>query len=207
MNDLIEELRRVHRSVDERRGEELEHVVELRRSYDAGVQDVWDACTDPERIPGWFLPVSGELQRGGRFQLEGNAGGEIVECEPSRRLAVTWEFGGQSSLVTLELSAAGGGATELVLRHALPDDDHWARFGPGAVAIGWELSLHGLTAYLQGDPVPGPDQASADPAAREFMRRSAAAWGEAHVAGGAPAAAAEESAARTAAAYAPEPDE
>jgi len=41
----------------------------------------------------------------------------------------------------LEISAADRGTAELVLRHALPDDDHWAQFGPGAVGIGWELSL------------------------------------------------------------------
>jgi hypothetical protein len=26
------------------------HVVELRRNYDEPAEDVWDACTDPERI-------------------------------------------------------------------------------------------------------------------------------------------------------------
>ena len=43
---------------------------------------MWDACTDPERIGRWFLPVSGDLRLGGRYQLEGNAGGEILRCEP-----------------------------------------------------------------------------------------------------------------------------
>jgi uncharacterized protein YndB with AHSA1/START domain len=51
------------------------YTVVLSRVYDAPVADVWDACTDPERIPRRFLPVSGDLQPGGRFRLEGNAGG------------------------------------------------------------------------------------------------------------------------------------
>jgi hypothetical protein len=34
----------------------------IRRRYDAPIADVWDACTDPERIARWFLPVSGDLR-------------------------------------------------------------------------------------------------------------------------------------------------
>ena len=97
MNDLIAELERVRRSVaSETAPDGPVHVVELRRTYDVPTEDVWDACTNPERIPRWFLPISGDLRPGGRFQLEGNAGGEITECEPPRRLAVTWEFGGDN---------------------------------------------------------------------------------------------------------------
>ena len=50
-------------------------VVTVSRSYPAELADVWDACTNPEPIPRWFLPVSGELKEGGRYQSEGNAGG------------------------------------------------------------------------------------------------------------------------------------
>jgi uncharacterized protein YndB with AHSA1/START domain len=139
MNDLIAELERVRRSVrSETADDGPVHVVELRRTYDARAEDVWDACTNPERMPRWFLPVSGDLRLGGRFQLEGNAGGEITECEPPRRLAVTWEFGGDTSLVTLDLTPAGGDATDLLLRHAVGDNDHWATYGPGATGVGWD---------------------------------------------------------------------
>jgi uncharacterized protein YndB with AHSA1/START domain len=51
------------------------HSVILTRTYDAAVDDVWDACTNPERIARWFLPLSGELRVGGRYQLQGNASG------------------------------------------------------------------------------------------------------------------------------------
>ena len=47
---------------------------------------LWDACTNAERIPRWFLPVSGDLRLGGRYQLEGNAGGTIERCDPPRSL-------------------------------------------------------------------------------------------------------------------------
>src|SRR6185369_7315743 len=70
-------------------------VVIASRDYDTDVEDLWDALTNPERLPRWFLPVSGDLKPGGRYQLQGNAGGEITECTPPKRLAVTWEFGAQ----------------------------------------------------------------------------------------------------------------
>src|SRR3954469_3368917 len=180
-------------------------VVVATRTYEAPVGDVWDALTDPERIPRWFLPVAGDLRLGGRFQLEGNAGGEITECRPPRRLAVTWEFGGDVSLVTVDLAPVEDG-TELRLRHVVGDNDHWATYGPGAVGVGWELALLGLALHLRTG-------ASADEA-RDFasgaegqglMRRSAAEGGAAHAASGAPAEAASEAAARTSAAYAPDP--
>ncbi len=52
--------------------------VTLARSYATTVEDLWDAVTSAERIPRWFLPVSGRLELGGRYQLEGNAGGTIT---------------------------------------------------------------------------------------------------------------------------------
>jgi len=93
---------------------------------------------------------------------------------------------------------AGEDATELVLRHTVPDDDHWAQFGPGAVGVGWEGGLSGLAAFIAGE------ERSRDPQSMAtFMRRSAGLWGEAHEAAGASPAVAAEAAARTSAFYAP----
>ena len=41
--------------------------VTLARSYATTVEDLWDAVTSAERIPRWFLPVSGRLELGGRY--------------------------------------------------------------------------------------------------------------------------------------------
>lgn len=51
-------------------------------AYDTSLDDLWDAVTNPERIGRWFLPVSGEFRVGGNYQLEGNASGQITECQP-----------------------------------------------------------------------------------------------------------------------------
>ena len=135
-------------------------IVVVSQTYDAAVEDVWDACTSAERIPRWFLPVSGELKLGGRYQLEGNAGGTIERCDPPESFFVTWEFGGQVSWVEVRLTRGRRPArTRLEIEHiAHVGDDMWAQFGPGAVGIGWDSILLGLSQHLSGAPGPRPGQ-------------------------------------------------
>jgi uncharacterized protein YndB with AHSA1/START domain len=67
MIDVTEEISAVRREVGGRvLPAGTARVVTISRSYPAGLADVWDACTNPERIPRWFLPVRGELKEGGR---------------------------------------------------------------------------------------------------------------------------------------------
>ena len=77
--------------------------------------------TPVERIRRWFMPVSGDLRLGGRYQLEGNAGGTIDRCEPPRLLVVTWEFGGNTSWVNVTLEAECEDSTVLRLEHIAPE--------------------------------------------------------------------------------------
>jgi len=84
--------------------------VTVSQEYDATVDDVWDACTNAERLPRWFLPVSGDLRLGGRYQFEGNAGGTVQECDPPHSLAATWEYGGEVSWIELRLAPTPGGS-------------------------------------------------------------------------------------------------
>ena len=110
MNFNVEgHLAAVERSVSslEREGRPA-RAVTLSRSYATTVEDLWDAVTNGERLPCWFLPVSGELEPGGRYQLEGNAGGVITACERPSRLALTWEFGGDVSWVEVGLCGRRG---------------------------------------------------------------------------------------------------
>ena len=78
--------------------------VTLARSYETTVEDLWDAVTNGERVPRWFLSISGELGPGGHYQLEGNAGGEITACERLSHFALTWEFGEEVSWVEVRVS-------------------------------------------------------------------------------------------------------
>jgi uncharacterized protein YndB with AHSA1/START domain len=185
-------------------------VVIATRRYDTDRDDLWDALTSAERIPRWFLPISGDLRLGGRYQFAGNAGGEITRCEPPRLLSVTWEYGGGVSWLTVTLAEDASGGTRLELEHiAHVDDNLWDRFGPGAVGVGWDLALMGLARHLaSGAPV---DRAagmawSASQEGKSFMRASSEAWGEASIAAGTSEAAARAAAARTSAFYCGEPE-
>jgi uncharacterized protein YndB with AHSA1/START domain len=201
VRELIAELERVERRVG---GGGDGHVVELTRAYDATVEDLWDACTRPERVVRWFLPLSGDLRPGGSYQLEGNAGGRIEACEPPRHLRLTWVFGEQQSLVEVDLAALADDRARLRLRHTVPDDDHWRQFGPGAVGVGWELGLLGLAAHLAGEQI-DPATLATSPELAEVMQRGAELWGRAHAGSGVPAEVARAAAERTRAAYAGEP--
>src|SRR5262249_19170576 len=130
-------------------------------AYDTVIGDVWDAITNPERIPRWFLPVSGDLRLGGRYQLEGNAGGQITACEPPRSLDLTWEFGGQVSWVNVRLSELSDGGTNLRLEHiAQVPEEFWNQYGPGAVGVGWDLTMLGLGLHLETNTTLDPRQAA-----------------------------------------------
>jgi uncharacterized protein YndB with AHSA1/START domain len=98
MIDIVKEIEAAQREVGEGRvAAGAGRSIRLRRDYDAPIGDVWDAVTNPERIGRWFLPVSGDYRLGGRYQFEGNAGGEIVACEKPSRLKVTWVYGEPAS--------------------------------------------------------------------------------------------------------------
>jgi uncharacterized protein YndB with AHSA1/START domain len=187
-------------------------VVAASRTYDGEIEDVWDALTNPERIPRWFLPISGDLRVGGRYQLEGNAGGEITQCEPPHDLAVTWEYGGSVSWLTVRLAAQPDGCTRLELEHvAHVDDEFWDRFGPGATGVGWDLALMGLGRHLATGATVDRQAAAAwsmSVEGKEFVRRSSDDWCRASIAAGTDAAAAAAAAGRTTAFYSgerPEP--
>jgi uncharacterized protein YndB with AHSA1/START domain len=190
MKDILDELAAAHRELgkgDLPAGEA--YTVVLRRRYDAEVEDVWDAVTSAERLSRWFLPVSGDLRLGGRYQLEGNAGGEILRCEPPRLLKVSWLFGPDAedgtSEVEVHLAPGPDGGTEFELVHsAIVEENFFPVYGPGATGVGWDLGLLGLALHLAGDGIENPVEFESSPEAREFSRRSAAAWGEAHLAAG-----------------------
>jgi hypothetical protein len=168
---------------------------------------VWDACTTAERIGRWLTPVSGDLRLGGKYQLEGNAGGEVLACEPPRRLRVTWIFGeGPTSEVELRLAPGDGAETVLELEHtAVVDPRFWAKYGPGSVGVGWDLALLGLFLYLStGQDRPADPAAWATkPDAREFITRSSEAWGTAFRQSGAAETEAASAVAETTAFYLP----
>jgi uncharacterized protein YndB with AHSA1/START domain len=208
--DVSHQISAVRRTLGDRviEGKEA-RVLTISQVYDTDVDDLWDACTNPERIPRWFLPVSGDLKLGGKYQLEGNAGGTVERCDPPKSFAATWEMNGGVSWIEVRLTPEGAG-TRFELEHVAHVDDHWDQFGPGAVGIGWDGALVGLVLHLSA---PGtavdPEAAMAwmmSPEGIRFMTASNDAWYEADVAAGADPAKARAAADRTLAFYTTPPE-
>jgi uncharacterized protein YndB with AHSA1/START domain len=162
--------------------------VTIARVFDTSPEDLWDACTDPERISRWFLPISGDLRLGGRYAFEGNASGTIERCEPPARVHATWEYGGQTSWVELRVTPEPDGRARFALDHiAHVDDALWAQYGPGAVGIGWDHGVLGLTLHLSGAGSPARatvDAWQASDDGRAFVRLASERWAEASIAAG-----------------------
>ena len=212
MIDVTQQINSVRRVVGARVLEAGQaRTVTISRTYAAAIEDVWDACTNAERIPRWFLPVSGELRLGGRYQLQGNAGGTIERCDPPKSFFATWEFGGQVSWIDVRLTPEAADETRLEIEHITrAGDERWAQFGPAAVGIGWDMIIMGLTLHLSGrsavDPKAGMAWAASEDG-RRFMRLSGERWCEAHIATGDDEAEARAMAERTIAAYTTAPAE
>jgi uncharacterized protein YndB with AHSA1/START domain len=203
MIDVQHEINAVERRVGSRvMSAGQARTVTITRTYKAPVEDVWDAVTSKERIPRWFLPISGDLRVGGHYQLEGQAGGTIERCDPPRSFFATWEFGGDVSWIEVRLTAMATGQTRFELEHiSHVDDVRWAEYGPGAVGVGWDLGLMGLGMHLAsaGQPV-DPNAVAAWMASedgRQLVRASSQGWEQASVAAGTDPSAAHAAAERT----------
>ncbi|ASK65495.1 polyketide cyclase [Brachybacterium avium] len=197
MVDVPTQLQSVTRTyrLEERDGQAV-HVQSLEQTYPAALADVWDALTTAERIQRWFLPISGDLRLGRRYQFEGNAGGEILTCEPpedgAAEFSVTWEMMGAVSWVTLRLAADGEQATRVELEHLSNVADipaeMWETFGPGATGVGWDGGLLGLGLHLgatEGSLAPSEAEAwTLTDEGRSFYRGAADGWAVAHTASG-----------------------
>ena len=188
LDNVFDQLGAVRRDVTSRDHQgRPARVLTIEQSYPTTPDDVWDAVTNPARLPRWFMPVEGDLKVGGHYQLVGNAGGTIERCEPPRTLAVTWEYGGEVSWVELTLRPDGD-LTTLVLEHiAHVDDDRWKQYGPGAVGVGWDLAFIGLDEHLTTGATLDAEEFAAWSATGEgvaFIERVSQAWTDASIAGG-----------------------
>ena len=170
MFDTDAELDAVTRHV--RRDPETVTVI-LRRDFRAAHDAVWDALTDPDQLRQWFSPVTGEFYEGGRYQIEGNASGEIWECRPREHFMLT--FGSAESLLTVELAYAGEDTT-VQLTHGVPISMAGSGAGAFYVGPGWDGALLGLAMYLRGDEIGDPVAMADSAEIIEFNAASIERW-------------------------------
>ncbi|MFK7766784.1 MAG: SRPBCC domain-containing protein [Mariniblastus sp.] len=183
-------------------------IVSVARTHETDANDLWDAVANPKRLPCWFLPITGDLKLGGRYQLEGHASGKITQCVPQEFMEMTWECGDNLSWVSIRLTPDGEG-TRMTLEHTMLKDEasetHWKKYGPGATGVGWDLGFAGLGLHLANGNATIDQQDTqawmASEHGKQFIRESAKAWGEAHIAAGESAPTAVEMAEQTAKAY------
>ena len=215
MIDIVREIEAIRREVGTKTIPAGDgQTVTLTRDFDAAIEDVWDALTTPERITRWFLPIEMDARIGGRYQLTGQAGGEVLECQRPSRFKITWAYGEnitpeQISEVEVRLTALGEGRTRLQLEHAaVTPPEMWDQFGPGAVGVGWDQGLLGLGLYLTtGSTVEDPIAWQISAEGIDYATRSSKAWGAANLAAGADPDVVERNIAATTAFYTTVPDE
>ena len=136
MIDVVQQINAVRRRVGTRALEAGEaRTVIISQIYDAAVEDVWDACTSAERIPRWFLPVSGDLSSAAATSSRATRAARSSAVTRRTASSLTWEFGGQVSWVEVRLTAEAAERTRLEIEHiAHVSDERWAEFGPARSA-------------------------------------------------------------------------
>ncbi len=99
-------------------------VAVFTRTYETTIEDLWDACTDPERLGRWYTTITGDLHVGGTFQQANMGTGTIVDCEAPHLLRLSLGRGGADEIELRLSPGAEEGTTTLELQHATTLDAH-----------------------------------------------------------------------------------
>src|SRR5262245_16898810 len=100
-----------------------EGVVRMEDRLDTGIDDLWGAVTNPDRLAHWYGEVEGQLSQGGEFRvriaLSGERRGPVEACAPPQRLLLTMRDPdaqpGQPEQTVIEAQVSAEGAqTRLV---------------------------------------------------------------------------------------------
>ncbi len=185
MQNLFAAAELVTRRVEMRKIDSKEACATILESvYDTDIADMWDALTNKERLPRWFAPVEGEFRLGGRYQIKGNAGGEITKCIDKKRFDLTWEYGGDTSWLSVMIRQDGDKVWLCVEHLAYTGSEHFETYGPGATGVGWDLALLGFSVYLKTGMSANDADLMNSPELKEIIPLCAKEWGQAAIAAG-----------------------
>lgn len=133
--------------IDDTRG-----AVRVEDVYATDIDDLWEACTRPDRLARWIASVSGDLSVGGVFTARFTSGwegsGRVDVCErPHRLLVTTWEdeAADQESTIEATLTAVDGGTRLVVEERGMPLDQL------AAYGAGWQVHAEDLAAHVAGE--------------------------------------------------------
>ena len=140
-----------HRILGRLRSADGHGVVRIEDRYDTGIDDLWSAIIDPDRLARWYGRVEGDLRLDGEFRLfvDGSGwdgAGRVEACEPPRRLEVRTKESTEPYDEVIEATLTpDGDQTILVIEARGMPLDKVAFYGAG-----WQLHAEDLAAYLAG---------------------------------------------------------
>ncbi|MFB9235515.1 SRPBCC domain-containing protein [Plantactinospora siamensis] len=150
------------RSLDQDRG-----AVRVEDVYATGIDDLWDACTNPDRLARWIAKVSGDLRPGGTFHAvftsTWSGPGRVDVCERPHHLLLTTQPGtDEEAQLEAWLTEEGAGTRLVVEERGLPLKSlHF-------YGAGWQAHLEDLGRSLGATAGPGTWTAeSPEPSWRE----------------------------------------
>jgi uncharacterized protein YndB with AHSA1/START domain len=126
-------------------------VIRIEEHFETGIDELWSALTDSERLARWYGEIEGELRAGGEFRARVYASGwegigRIEECDPPRRFRVVSKDPDEPNEETMEVVLRGDSdrTTLVVVQGNLPLDLLWA-YGAGL-----QIHVEDLAAYIAG---------------------------------------------------------
>ena len=143
----------------------MDYKLDISKVVMANINDVYDACTNLEKLKKWFCPegmsipeMSLDLNIGGRYKVtmqdkdgkNHTAKGEFKEIEKNKKLVMTWkwdgsEMGDEKTLLTIELELVSDNETKIILTH-----EHFAsKESSNEHKKGWMSVLNNLANYLE----------------------------------------------------------
>jgi uncharacterized protein YndB with AHSA1/START domain len=133
------------RALDAKRG-----AVRVDDVYDTGIDDLWAACTTPDRLARWIAEVSGDFRLGGRVQATFTSSWtgpvRIDVCEAPHHLLLTMEPGTDDEAELEAWLTAEGDRTRLVVEERGLPLDKLHFYGAG-----WQAHLDDLGRSLTGE--------------------------------------------------------
>lgn len=123
--------------------------VRVEDVYDTDIDDLWQACTTPERLARWIAEVSGDLRIGGTiaatFTSSWTGPGRIEGCDAPHHLLLRMEPGtDDETQIEAWLTEEATGTKLVVEERGLP------LTGLSAYGAGWQAHLEDLGRSLAG---------------------------------------------------------
>lgn len=126
-------------------------VITIEQHFETGIDELWSALTERERLARWYGKIEGELRVGVEFRArvyasEWEGFGRIEECEPPRRFRIVSKDPDEPNEETMEveLRGDGGQTTLVVVQSNLPLELLWA-YGAGL-----QIHVEDLAAHIAG---------------------------------------------------------